>query len=101
MALGFFKDLAGDAAVAWSGGFEPASIVNPAAVAAMAVRGIDIAAEYPKAWTDEVVRAADVVITMGCSDACPIVPGRRYEALVPDDPADKRIEDVRPLSRRD
>src|ERR687889_245723 len=79
MALGFFTHLAGDAAVAWSGGSEPGVAINPAAVAAMAERGIDISGEYPKPWTDEVVRAADVVVTMGCGDACPVFPGRRYE----------------------
>ena len=79
MALGFFQRLAGDRAVAWSGGSEPGIEVNPAAVAAMAERGIDISGEFPKPWTDETVRAADVVITMGCGDACPIFPGKRYE----------------------
>ena len=79
MALGFFIDHAGDAAVAWSGGSEPSATINPAAVAAMAERGIDISDEYAKPWTDEVVRAADTVITMGCGDACPIFPGKRYE----------------------
>jgi protein-tyrosine-phosphatase len=97
MALGFFQHLAGDRAVAWSGGSEPASTINPAAVAAMAERGIDISAEYPKPWTDEVVRAADAVITMGCGDACPVFPGRRYEEWVLDDPAGKTIDDVRPV----
>lgn len=95
MALGFFTHLAGDHAVAWSGGSEPASTINPAAIAAMAERGIDIAAEYPKPWTDEVVRAADVVITMGCGDACPVFPGRRYEEWVLDDPAGLTLDDVR------
>ena len=97
MALGFFQHLAGDRAVAWSGGSEPASTINPAAVAAMAERGIDISAEYPKPWTDEVVRAADAVITMGCGDACPVFPGRRYEEWVLDDPAGKSVDDVRPV----
>ncbi len=69
MALGFFQALAGDRAVAWSGGSEPGTEINPSVVAAMAERNIDISGEYPKPWTDEVVRAADVVITMGCSDA--------------------------------
>ena len=72
---------------AWSGGSEPTSEVNPAAVAAMAEVGIDIAGEYPKPWTDEIVRAADVVITMGCGDACPIFPGKRYEDWELADPA--------------
>jgi arsenate reductase (thioredoxin) len=97
MALGFFQHLAGDRAVAWSGGSEPGTEVNPSAVAAMAERGIDIAAEFPKPWTDEVVRAADVVVTMGCGDACPIFPGKRYLNWDLDDPADRRLEDVRPI----
>ena len=68
------------------------SEVNPAAVAAMAERGIDISTEFPKPWTDEVVRAADVVITMGCGDACPVFPGKRYEEWVLDDPAGLDLE---------
>jgi protein-tyrosine-phosphatase len=97
MALGFFTHHAGDTAVAWSGGSEPDTAVNPAAVTAMAERGIDISTEYPKPWTDEVVRAADVVITMGCGDACPIFPGKRYEEWAVEDPAGKTVEDVRPI----
>lgn len=97
MALGFFEHYAGDAAVAWSGGSEPGEQVNPAAIAAMSERGIDIANEYPKPWTDEVVRAADVVITMGCGDACPVFPGKRYEEWVLDDPAGKDTTAVRPV----
>ena len=97
MALGFFQHLAGDTALAWSGGSEPATSINPAAVAAMAERGIDISAEYPKPWTDEVVRAADVVITMGCGNACPVFPGRRYEEWILDDPAWMDIAHVRPV----
>jgi protein-tyrosine-phosphatase len=97
MALGFFQHLAGDRAVAWSGGSEPGFEVNPAAIAAMAERGIDISGEYPKPWTDEVVRAADVVITMGCGDACPIFPGKRYEDWTLDDPAGLDVEAVRPI----
>jgi arsenate reductase (thioredoxin) len=97
MALGFFSHLAGDDAVAWSGGSDPAGGINPSAIAAMAERGIDISGEYPKPWTDEIVRAADVVITMGCGDACPIFPGRRYEDWELDDPAGKDVEDVRPI----
>ena len=97
MAMGFFEHLAGDQAVAWSGGSEPGVSVNPAAVAAMAERGIDISQEYPKPWTDEIVRAADVVITMGCGDACPIFPGRRYEEWILDDPAGRGITAVRPI----
>jgi arsenate reductase (thioredoxin) len=97
MALGFFTRLAGERAIAWSGGSEPGTEINPAAIAAMAERGVDISGEYPKPWTDEVVQAADVVITMGCGDACPIYPGRRYEDWTFDDPAGKTIEDVRAI----
>jgi protein-tyrosine-phosphatase len=97
MAMGFFEHLAGDRAVAWSGGSEPGSEVNPAAIAAMRERGIDISGEFPKPWTDDVVRAADVVITMGCGDACPIFPGKRYEEWTLDDPSGLAVEDVRPI----
>ena len=97
IALGFFQSLAGDNAIAWSGGSEPGIDINPAAVAAMAERGIDISAEYPKPWTDEVVRAADVVVTMGCGDACPIFPGTRYENWDLDDPNGLDVADVRPI----
>jgi protein-tyrosine-phosphatase len=95
MALGFFTHLAGDRAIGWSGGSEPGIDVNRAAIEAMAERGIDISREYPKPWTDEVVRAADVVVTMGCGDACPIFPGTRYENWELDDPAGKTVEEVR------
>jgi protein-tyrosine-phosphatase len=97
IAMGFFQKLAGDAAVAWSGGSEPASQVNPAAVEAMAERGIDISREFPKPWTDEVVRAADVVVTMGCGDACPVYPGKRYQDWELDDPAGLGVAAVRPI----
>jgi arsenate reductase (thioredoxin) len=97
MALGWFKHLAGDAALAWSGGSEPAAEVNPVAIAAMAEAGIDIAREFPKPWTEDVVRAADVVVTMGCGDACPFFPGTRYEDWALDDPHGQGIEAVRPI----
>ena len=97
MALGFLTHLAGDGAVAWSGGSDPSTSINPAAIEAMRERGIDIAGEFPKPWTDEIVRAADVVVTMGCGDACPIFPGRRYEEWVVDDPAGLEVADVRPV----
>ena len=97
MAMGFFTHLAGDAAVAWSGGSEPGNEVNPAAAQAMAEVGIDISGEYPKPWTDEIVQAADVVITMGCGDACPVFPGRRYQEWVLDDPAGQDVDGVRPI----
>jgi arsenate reductase len=97
MALGFFQAGAGERAVAWSGGSEPGVELNSAVVEAMAERGIDITREFPKPWTDEIVRAADVVITMGCGDACPIFPGRRYEEWTLEDPAGQGMEDVRPI----
>ena len=88
MALGSLRALTGDYTVAWGGGSEPGHEVNPAAIAAMAEGGIDISNEFPKPWTDETVRAADVVITMGCGDACLIFPGKRYESWDDlDDPA--------------
>jgi protein-tyrosine-phosphatase len=77
MAMGFFKHLAGERASVYSGGSEPAREVNPAAVLVMAEKGIDIAAELPRRWTEDMLEAADVVITMGCGDACPMLPGRR------------------------
>jgi arsenate reductase (thioredoxin) len=97
MALGFFQHYAGDAAIAWSGGSEPGDEVNASAIEVMRERGVDIAAEYPKPWTDEVVQAADVVITMGCGDACPVFPGKRYEEWTIDDPAGLGPDAVRPL----
>jgi arsenate reductase len=97
MAMGWFQHLAGERAVAWSGGSEPGIDVNPAAIEAMAESGIDIAQEYPKPWTDEIVRAADVVITMGCGDACPVFPGKRYQEWELDDPAGKSVADVRAI----
>jgi protein-tyrosine-phosphatase len=95
MASGWLRHLAGDRVLVWSGGSEPASQINPAAIAAMAEVGIDITAEFPKPWTDEVVRAADVVITMGCGDACPLYPGKRYEDWELTDPAGKDVAAVR------
>jgi protein-tyrosine-phosphatase len=97
MAAGWTRHLAGDAVMVWSGGSEPVSEVNPAAVAAMAEVGVDITDEFPKPWTDEVVRAADVVVTMGCGDACPVYPGTRYEDWELEDPAGADLEAVRPI----
>ena len=97
MALGFFEKHAAGRAVAWSGGSAPASDVNPSAIEAMGERGIDISGEFPKPWTDEVVQAADVVVTMGCGDACPIFPGKRYEDWVLNDPAGQDVAAVRPI----
>jgi protein-tyrosine-phosphatase len=97
MALGWFRHLAGDRAIAWSGGSEPAASVNPAAVEAMAEVGIDISAEQPKRWTDAMLEQTSVVVTMGCGDACPVVPGVRYEDWPLDDPAGLGIDAVRPI----
>jgi arsenate reductase (thioredoxin) len=97
MALGWFEHLARGRAVAWSGGSEPGREVNPSAIAAMAEVGIDITGAFPKPWTDEIVRAADVVVTMGCGDACPFVPGRRYEDWELEDPAGRDVAAVRPI----
>ena len=97
MALGWLNHLAGTQAVAWSGGSDPTSEMNPAAVTAMSEIGIDISSEYPKPWTDEIVRAADVVVTMGCGDACPIFPGKSYQDWDVPDPAGQPVESVRPI----
>jgi arsenate reductase (thioredoxin) len=96
MAMGWFNHLADGRAVAYSGGSEPGERVNPAAVEAMAEVGIDIASAQPKRWTDEGVRAADVIVSMGCGDACPVYPGKRYEDWVLADPFGKGVEEVRP-----
>jgi protein-tyrosine-phosphatase len=95
MALGWFNRLAGDRAMAWSGGSEPIDAMNEAAVQAMAELGIDISGGFPKPWTEEALRAADVVITMGCGDACPLMPGKRYEDWNVEDPSGRSIEKVR------
>ena len=97
MALGWFRHLARDRAVAWSGGSEPAAAVNPAAVEAMAEVGIDISGEQPQRWTDEMLERTSVVVTMGCGDACPVVPGVRYEDWPLADPAGLGVEAVRPI----
>ena len=97
MAMGFFQHLAGDRAVVYSGGSEPASEVNPSAIAAMAEKGIDITAEQPKRWTMDMLQAVDVVVSMGCGDSCPVLPGRRYEDWTLPDPAGQSLESVRPI----
>jgi protein-tyrosine-phosphatase len=97
MALGWFEHLAQGRAFAFSGGSEPADAVNPAAVAAMAEVGIDIAGRIPRRWSDADLDAADVVITMGCGDTCPYVPGKRYEDWPLDDPAGQGVEMIRPI----
>jgi arsenate reductase (thioredoxin) len=97
MAAAFLQRLAGDRVEVLSAGSEPADRVNPAAVAAMAEADIDIATERPELLSDSAVRAADVVVTMGCGDACPFYPGKRYEDWVLDDPAGLGVEAVRPI----
>jgi protein-tyrosine-phosphatase len=97
MAAGWLRHLAGDRIIVYSGGSEPTDQINPAAVAAMADVGIDISTEFPKPWTDEIVRASDVVVTMGCGDACPLFPGKRYEDWQLDDPAGRDVAAVIPI----
>ena len=97
MAAGWLQHLAGDQVEVFSGGSDPASEVNPAAIEAMAEVGIDISSEFPKPWTDEVVQAANVVVTMGCGDSCPIFPGTRYMDWEVGDPAGLPLEQVRPI----
>jgi protein-tyrosine-phosphatase len=95
MAAGWLRHLSGDAVDVFSGGSDPGTEVNAAAVQAMAEVGVDISNEFPRPWTDEVARAADVIITMGCGDACPIFPGKRYEDWTLRDPAGQPVEAVR------
>ncbi|WP_182882118.1 MULTISPECIES: arsenate reductase ArsC [unclassified Microbispora] len=95
MAAGWLAHLAGDRVQVRSAGSAPAERVNPAAVDAMREVGIDISAATPKLLTAEAVQAADVIITMGCGDACPVFPGRRYEDWKLDDPAGQGVEAVR------
>ena len=95
MAAGYLRHLAGDRIRVLSAGSEPADAVNPVAVAAMAEEGIDIASAQPELLNPDAVRASDVVVTMGCGDACPVFPGTRYEDWQLDDPAGQPIETVR------
>jgi arsenate reductase (thioredoxin) len=97
MAAAWLEHLAGGRAVALSGGSEPASEVNPRAVQVMAEVRIDITRAVPKRWSDADLDEADVVVTMGCGDSCPFVPGKRYEDWEVDDPADQPIERVREI----
>jgi len=97
MAAGFLREIAGDRIEVRSAGSMPADQINPVAVSAMGELGIDITAEQPKVLTTEAVQASDVVITMGCGDACPFFPGKRYEDWTLDDPAGQGIESVRPI----
>ena len=97
MAAGFLTALSGGRVEVRSAGSLPADQVNPAAVAAMAEAGVDISAQQPKVLTTEAVHASDVVITMGCGDACPIFPGKRYEDWELEDPAGQGVDAVRPI----
>lgn len=95
MAAGWLRHLAAGRVEVFSGGSDPGVETNSVAVTAMAEVGIDIAREYPKPWTDEIARAADVIVTMGCGDACPVFPGKRYEDWELTDPSGQPIDVVR------
>ena len=95
MAAGLVRLRSGGRVGVRSAGSDPGEVINPAVVEAMAEVGVDLSDAFPKALTDEAVRAADVVITMGCGDACPIYPGKRYEDWTLDDPAGQNVETVR------
>jgi len=95
MAAGYLQHLAGDRVRVFSAGSAPADSINPGAVAAMAEEGIDITHNTPELLETETVRNSDVVITMGCGDACPIFPGKRYEDWVLEDPAGQGIDTIR------
>ncbi|WP_395244561.1 arsenate reductase ArsC [Agromyces sp. MMS24-K17] len=97
MAAGFLRELGGGRVEVLSAGSEPKDQINPVAVQAMAEDGIDIQGQVPKVLTTDAVRESDVVITMGCGDACPIFPGKRYEDWKLDDPAGQGIDAVRPI----
>ena len=97
MAAGWARALGGDRIDVLSGGSEPAERVNPAAVAAMEEVGIDISSSQPHRWTDSDLDVADVIITMGCGDTCPVYPGKRYLDWELDDPAGKGVDEVRPV----
>lgn len=97
MAAGFLRHLAGERIEVLSAGSAPGDQINPIAIQAMAEVGIDITAEVPKILTDSAVRKSDAVITMGCGDACPIFPGKKYEDWQLEDPAGRGIESVRPI----
>ncbi|MEV4345467.1 arsenate reductase ArsC [Actinoplanes sp. NPDC049596] len=97
MAAGWLRHLAGDAVEVRSAGSEPADQINPAAVEAMREVGIDITAQTPKRLAYETAQNSDVIITMGCGDACPVFPGKRYEDWKLDDPAGQSVEAVRPI----
>lgn len=97
MAAGFMRTLGGDSVEVFSAGSEPAASLNPSAVEAMREVGIDIATETPRRWTEEMIGSVDVVVTMGCGDTCPFVPGTRYVDWEIEDPAGKGLDLVRPI----
>lgn len=97
MAAAYLTHLAGDRVEVRSAGSAPADTINPAVVAALAEEGIDISEEVPKVLTTEAVQESDVVVTMGCGDACPIFPGKRYEDWKLEDPAGQGVDAVRPI----
>jgi len=97
MAAGWLRRLGGDRVDVFTGGSEPADEVNRGVVGAMAEVGVDISQELPKPWADEDVRAADIVVTMGCGDACPFYPGKRYLDWELEDPAGKGLQEIRPI----
>jgi arsenate reductase (thioredoxin) len=95
MAAGWMRSIAGDGVEVLSGGSAPAEQINPAAVEAMAEVGIDITGQAPRAWSEETISAADVIVTMGCGDTCPVYPGKRYLDWELEDPAGKGLDVVR------
>ena len=97
MAAGWLRRLGGDRVDVFTGGSEPADEVNRGVVQAMAEVAVDISDELPKPWADDDVRAADVVVTMGCGDACPFYPGKRYLDWELEDPAGKGLQEIRPI----
>ena len=97
MAAGFMRHLGAGRVDVVSGGSEPADSLNPSVIEAMAEKGVDISDQIPQPWSDEVIRAADVVVTMGCGDTCPYYPGTRYVDWELADPSGKSLEDVRSI----
>lgn len=97
MAAGWLEHLAGGRIRVLSGGSDPVESVNPVAVEAMGEIGIDIAGREPERWTDENLETSDVIVTMGCGDSCPVIPGKRYLDWELTDPADKPLDEVRPI----
>ena len=97
MAAGFMRHLGAGRVTVFSAGSEPANTINPSAVAVMKEVGIDIASAQPQLWTMEMLDAVDVVVTMGCGDACPFLPGKKYVDWPLEDPAGQGVVNVRPI----